>query len=110
METDSGEQDGSSAVWRGERKVLMMNVSFEEWLSEVRSALESINMPMDDWQKSWQFDFPNEFGAGTTANDAALKANRFWWHQQNKAVNQECQKRRDCWLPRHHQGECQPWR
>jgi len=85
-----------------------MNASFEGWLTEVRSALDSMNMPLDDWQRQWRFDFDREFGAGTTANDAAAKANRFWWHQQNKSMNQECRKSRDCWLPRNHQGECQP--
>lgn len=84
-----------------------MNSSFEGWLSEVRAALDSINMPIDDWQKAWRFDFRREFGAGTTAKDAAMKANRFWWRQQNKAINHECQKAEGCWLPRNHQGECE---
>ena len=34
--------------------------------------------------------FPQEFEAGTTANDGALRANQYWWHQQNKAIGQDC--------------------
>jgi hypothetical protein len=55
-------------------------VSFDGWLTEVRSALDSINMPMDDWHGSWLFDFRREFDAGTAAGDAAVKANKFWWY------------------------------
>ena len=65
-------------------------------------------MPFDDWQKVWRFDFENEFNAGVRLDDAAMKANRFWWHEQNKAVKQDCLKTPDCWHPRGHQGDCQP--
>jgi len=85
-----------------------MNVSFDNWLREVRSALDSINMPMDDWQKSWLFDFKREFGSGMSATDAAAKANRFWWYEQNRAIGQECPKTPNCWLPRNHAGKCEP--
>ena len=44
-----------------------------------------------------------------TADDAAMKANRFWWYRQNNAMNQACQKTADCWLPRNHNGDCQPY-
>ena len=77
-------------------------------LKEVQEALSSINMPLEEWQKSWAFDFRAEFNAGTTANDVAMMANRFWWHQQNKAIKQDCRLSQDCWLPRGHQGKCQP--
>jgi len=80
---------------------------FDSWLRQVRSALESINMPMDDWQQIWFFDFDDEFKAGTQASEAAIKANKFWWHQQNKAIGQSCRKTPDCWLPQGHQGECE---
>jgi len=53
-------------------------IAYEPWLKEVEEALASLNMPMSDWQKSWAFDFRREFAAGTTANDAAMKANRYW--------------------------------
>ena len=46
--------------------------SYESWLKEVDEALSSINMPMQDWQKSWAFDFRSEFAAKTTATDAAM--------------------------------------
>jgi hypothetical protein len=39
---------------------------------------------------------------------AAMKANRFWWTRQNKAIGQDCRKTPDCWLPRNHQGEWSP--
>jgi hypothetical protein len=81
--------------------------SFSKWLNEVRGELLSINMPIDDWQKTWVFDFEREFKAGTTPSHAAAKANRFWWHQQNKSMHNDCQSTRRCWLPRGHQGECE---
>jgi len=85
-----------------------MESSFESWLREVRAALQSINMPMDDWQNRWRFDFPAEHKAGADPARAAEKANRFWWHEQNKAIGQDCRKDPACWLPRNHQGDCQP--
>jgi hypothetical protein len=65
-------------------------------------------MPLGDCQKSWAFDFRAEFDAGATANDVAMKANKFWWREQNKAMQQDCRLSQDCWLPRGHQGRCQP--
>ena len=64
-------------------------------------------MSMNDWQGNWLFDLRAEYDAGTKA-DAAMKANRFWWHEQNKALKQDCRATPDCWLPRGHQGVCQP--
>ena len=66
--------------------------AYESWLVEVEAALSSINMLMSDWQTHWAFDFGREFNRGTTPTDAAMKANRFWWYQQNKAIGKECQK------------------
>jgi len=82
--------------------------TYEVWLDRVRDALRSINMAMEDWQPIWSFDFPREHKAGTTPGDAAMKANRFWWREQNKSLKQDCAKMAGCWLPRGHQGICQP--
>ena len=82
--------------------------SYESWLKEVDEALSSINMPMQDWEEIWAFDFRSEFAAKTTSTDAAMKANRYWWQCQNKALGQDCLKTPNCWLPRNHQGDCQP--
>lgn len=81
--------------------------TYQIWLSRVQAALQSINMLFDDWQNVWRFDFENEFNAGAKADDAAMKANRFWWHEQNKTLKQDCRKTQNCWLPRGHQGDCQ---
>jgi hypothetical protein len=78
------------------------------WLDEVRTALDSINMPLDIWQKQWPFPFEATYKSGVTPNDAAEKANRFWWCEQNKALMQDCRRAADCWLPRGHRGDCQP--
>jgi hypothetical protein len=51
--------------------------AYDVWLEEVKQALASINMPMEEWQKAWVFDFQGEFRSGTGVNDAALKANQF---------------------------------
>jgi hypothetical protein len=85
-----------------------METDFDSWLKDVRSALESINMRMDDWQGVWRFDFEREYRAGTNAQTAAAKANRYWWREQNKSIGQNCLKTRNCWLPRNHTGNCQP--
>jgi hypothetical protein len=82
--------------------------SYEKWLNDVKDALDSVNMPFDDWQSRWRFDFHREFNAGVKADDAAMKANRFWWHEQNKSLKQDCRVIPNCWLPRGHQGACQP--
>ncbi len=81
---------------------------YEAWLDLVRAALRSINMSIDDWQPVWPFDFRGEHDKGTDPDGAAMKANRYWWHQQNRSIGRECDTVPGCWLPRRHQGECQP--
>jgi hypothetical protein len=81
---------------------------YEVWLDQVRVALGSINMAMEDWQQRWSFDFHREHDAGTTPDEAAMKANRFWWREQNRSLKQDCRQTKDCWLQRGHQGRCQP--
>lgn len=83
-------------------------MTYEVWLEQVQEALKTINMSMDDWQPVWPFDFSGEHDKGTDPDAAAMKANRFWWYQQNKSMGRECDKLPGCWLPRGHQGECQP--
>jgi hypothetical protein len=85
-----------------------MTMTYESWLKEVQEALATINMPLVDWQSHWAFDFSREFSAGTNPNDAAKKANQFWWFHQNKAIGQDCRKTPNCWLPRNHQADCEP--
>jgi hypothetical protein len=87
-----------------------MSSGYKHWIAEVNEALRSINMSMDDWQPRWPFDFAAEYKAGTKADDAAMKANRFWWFEQNKSLQQDCRVTPSCWLPRGHQGICQPAR
>jgi hypothetical protein len=80
---------------------------YENWLREVKAALASINMLFDDWQEQWEFDFEGQHRAGAEPSEAAERANRFWWYKQNKALRRDCLTP-NCWLPREHQGECQP--
>jgi hypothetical protein len=54
---------------------------YDFWFTQVREALDSINMLIEDWQTKWTFDFQREFAAGVPPADAALKANKFWWNQ-----------------------------
>ncbi len=84
-----------------------MAEAYDVWLDEVQAALESLNMPMDDWQGRWPFDFAREYRAGVSPADAAESANRYWWREQNKAVGQECQRTPQCWLSKGHQGRCE---
>jgi hypothetical protein len=81
---------------------------YETWMDQVRTVLQSINMPFDDWQKVWRFDFEIEYKAGTPPQQAADKANRFWWREQNRSLQQDCTLLPGCWLPRGHQGKCEP--
>jgi hypothetical protein len=81
---------------------------YETWMKEVRAAFDSLDTPMADWQTIGAFDYRKEYDAGVKPEDAAMKANRHWWHEWNKSLNQDCRQAKDCWLPRGHQGECQP--
>lgn len=85
-----------------------MILTYEISLEQVKDALRCINMPIENWQGVWPFDFSAEHDAGTNPDDAAMKANGYWWHQQNKSLKQDCQKIPNCWLPRNHQGVCHP--
>lgn len=87
---------------------MRMADEFNSWLDQVGAALRSINMRIDDWQSVWPFDFSHEHEKGTDPDTAAMKANHFWWHQQNKSMGRECDKVPGCWLPRGHEGDCQP--
>ena len=82
--------------------------AYDVWLDQVKDALRSINMQMEDWQGIWSFDFSAEYEAGTNPAAVAMKANHFWWFRQNKSMGRACEKIPGCWLPRNHQGECQP--
>lgn len=86
----------------------LMTDAYEVWLDQVKDALRSINMPMEDWQKTWAFDFAAEYQRGMSPDAVATKANRFWWSEQNKSIGRACEKIPGCWLPRGHQGECEP--
>ena len=109
---DSGSGAAIAGAWEwpdaGVRSTLKMSNRYEAWITDVQQALRSINMSMDDWQSCWFFDFQAEYKAGSKADAAAMKANRFWWHEQNKSLKGDCRLTRDCWLPRGHQGLCQP--
>lgn len=81
--------------------------SYDEWMKEVRAAFGSLDMPMADWHVIGAFDYRSEYNSGVKPNEAALKANRQWWHEWNKSLQQDCRKTRGCWLPRGHQGQCE---
>lgn len=86
----------------------MQTMDYDQWLNEVKAALDSVNMPMADWQGVWPFDFGAEYESGAKPDDAAMKANRYWWREQNKSLKQDCRETDGCWLPRGHRGQCQP--
>ncbi len=84
-----------------------MAESFEKWMNEVRAAFDSLNLPAVDWQAIGAFDYRSEYEAGVKPQNAAMKANRDWWREWNKSLNQDCRQTKDCWFPRGHQGQCQ---
>jgi hypothetical protein len=85
-----------------------MPASFEEWMKEVRAAFGALSLPAKDWQALGAFDYRREYEAGVTPADAAAKANRHWWLEWNKSLNQDCRRSKNCWLPRGHRDQCQP--
>lgn len=85
-----------------------MTETYDIWLDKVRDTLRSINMRIEEWQSVWPFDFNAEYNAGADPGDAATKANRYWWREQNKSLKQDCERVPGCWLPQGHQGKCEP--
>ena len=92
---------------KSERMELMI-YSFEEWMHKVRAAFDSLNMPAADWQAIGAFDYRSEYDAGVKPDAAAMKANRYWWLEWNKSLKQDCRATKNCWLPRGHEGQCEP--
>jgi hypothetical protein len=43
--------------------------TYDAWLKRVRETLDSINMPMEDWQAASAFDFKRESSAGVSPDD-----------------------------------------
>jgi hypothetical protein len=85
----------------------ILTMDYESWLGQVKAELDSIGMSMKDWEPVWHFHFEAEYKAGATPEDAAMKANRFWWREQNRALNEDCRKTKNCWLPHGHQDLCE---
>ena len=42
----------------------LLTDAYDKWLVRVRETLDSINMPMEDWQAVSAFDFEREFAMG----------------------------------------------
>lgn len=58
----------------------------EKWLEEVRLALAEINMPLDEWNKVWPYDFTHCFRLGMSPRAAAMAANHFWWRKGDETL------------------------
>jgi len=54
-------------------------------------------MSIEHWQPRWPFDFAAEYKARTKADDAAVRANRFWCFEQKKSLKQNCRVTSHCW-------------
>lgn len=87
-------------------KRVIMPASYDESLHNVRSLLQSANMPMEEWQRVSRFDFEREYKAGTGPSKAAEKANQYWRYEQNKALHQQYRRTAQCWLPQNHGEFC----
>ena len=85
-----------------------MSSLYEVWLDQVRDVLRSVNMQMEDWQPVFEFNFPAAHDAGDAPDEAAMKANKFWWYRQNQSLKTDCRRTPRCWLPKGHHGGCQP--
>lgn len=60
---------------------LNVQADYSTWLEEVRSVLETMDILMDAWQRSWEFDFQKEYDRGSTPRMAAVHAHDYWWRQ-----------------------------
>ena len=58
---------------------LSLQADYGTWLDDVRSILATMDMKMDSWQDSWEFDFRKEYDRGSTPRIAAVHAHDFWW-------------------------------
>jgi len=84
--------------------------TYEVWLDQVsRCACVPSTCPMEDWQGVWSFDFSCEHDAGTTPDEAAMKANRYLVASaKTNHSSRTARKRPTAGCPRDHQGNCQP--
>ena len=57
----------------------VVETEYETWLDEVQLVLTTMNMEVDAWQESWNFDFVEAYEAGLSPSDAAHEAHDFWW-------------------------------
>lgn len=55
--------------------------SYEDWLEQVKVALQSNKMRLNGWQSRWPFDFAADYQNGIGAEDAATRARQFWWEK-----------------------------
>ncbi len=77
-------------------------------MKSVREELDSLHMATDQWQAFSAYNFRRSYESGTTPDEAAKRAFKFWWRQQHKALHDDCDKAVNCWLKCGHEGECQP--
>ncbi len=77
-------------------------------MKTVCDLLEANRMAVDEWQSQFPYNFRRSFETGTSPIDAATRANRFWWREQEKVLHNECDKVANCWRGRGHKGPCQP--
>ncbi len=77
-------------------------------MKSVREELDSLHMATKEWQRFSPYNFRRSYQSGTTPDETAKRAFKFWWRQQHKALHEDCDRAVNCWLKRGHEGECQP--
>ncbi len=82
--------------------------TYAAWMNQVREKLFANGMDFDEWQSAFPYNFRRSFESGTSPTDAATRTSRFWWREQEKLLRTQCNRAANCWLPRDHDGECQP--
>ncbi len=60
---------------------LSVQPDYGTWFGDVRSVLATMHIEMEAWQENWEFDFRSEYNRGSTARDAAVHAQDYWWQQ-----------------------------
>ncbi len=53
---------------------------YETWFADVRVTLAMLQMEIDTWDQNWPYDFQADFAASMSPEDAASRAQDFWWH------------------------------
>jgi hypothetical protein len=83
-------------------------MTYEIWLEQVKDALRSINIPMEDWQSIWPFDFWGEHDMGRRQTKQQWKRIAIFGISKTNPWIRTARKHPIVGCLGVHQGDCQP--